>query len=182
MSVKTNIRNLNYLQNTSIRAGRGELEGYKLSEAFDDVGNAIGNVANQTASDPNGTDITPSPIGGIKAIHHGSGLMDISITDNGKIQRAVDYVVEMSDNQNFSNSRVIHFSPSRNVTPFTLPNGNWYFKGYHQYRFGGPPSKPVVSGPVKVTGSVDAALLPGQGCGVARAGSTGEGAGLTVSR
>jgi hypothetical protein len=181
MSVKVNIRNLGYLQNTNIKAGKGDFEGYKVAEAFDDVGSAAGNIANQVASDPSGANVTPATIGGIQAVHHGAGLVDFAITDNGKVQRAVDYVVELADNQGFSNSRTIHFSPSRNGST-VVPNGNWYLKAYHQYRFGGVPSSPIVTGPIRVTGSVDAKLLPGQGAGVAKPGTTGQGAGLTISR
>jgi hypothetical protein len=171
MSVKVQIKNLGYIQKTD----------FKYAEAFEDVGNAVGNVANQTASDPTGANNTPAPIGGIQAQHLGNGILDFAITDNGAVQRAVDYVVELANNPGFSNARTVHFSPSRNGT-VTVPNGNWYLKGYHQYRFGGRPSRPIVTGPINVTGSVNGILLDGQGCGVAAPGTTGQGAGLTISK
>jgi hypothetical protein len=180
-AVKVIVRNLNYLQNTNIKGGRGDFEGYKVAEAFNDVGDAIGNVAKQTASDPSGAPVNPSPIGGFQAIHLGSGMLNFSFTDNGTVQRAVDYVAELSDNPGFSNSEYVHWGPHKNNS-VPVPNGNWYLKGYSHYRYGGLPSKPVVVGPIIVSGSIYSARLAGQGCGVAKPGTTGQGAGLTVSR
>lgn len=180
-SNKPIIRNLPYLQNIRITEGHGSLEGYKLAEALDDVGSSVGTVANQLGANPDGVNVIPPNIGSLLAAHHGNGLLDFSIIDNGQIQRAVDYVIELADNSGFANPRVIHYSPSRNGQT-VVPNGAWWLKGYSQYRHGGPPSRPVIYGPISVAGSVNATLLAGQGCAVAKPGTTGQGAGLTIVR
>src|SRR5580658_10676978 len=108
------IRNLSYLQNVKITRGFGEFDGWKLGEALSDVGTSVGNVANQIAASPDGGPITPPPIGKFQAVHLGNGIVNFSITDGSKIQRAIDYVVELADNSGFSNSEVVHFSPARN--------------------------------------------------------------------
>ena len=172
-----NIRNKSYLQRVSLRG----FDGVKLSEAFDDVGKGVDNVAAQMGADPNGSPRVPPSIAKLEAQHLGNGILDFAITDNGTVNRAIDYVVELADNPNFSGARTVHFSPSRNGTAM-VPNGDWYLKAYSQYRLGGPPSGALTSGKVTVTGSASKSLFGTQGCGAAPANTTGQGAGLTVSR
>ena len=182
MAPNVTIRNRGYIQNVKISPNQGTLEGYKIAEAFDDVGGAVSNVANQLASSPDGTPITPPNVGAFQAKHIGSGTLHFSITDNGKIQRAINYVVELSDNPSFSNSQYVHFSPSRNGFVPNLPNGSWYMKAYSQYQHGGPPSSPVVHGPIVVAGSSSTGLLSSQGSGTGAPGQTNQGAGVSISR
>jgi hypothetical protein len=178
MSIRPTIRNLSYLQ----KINTPQLAGYKLAEAFEDLGDSVGNVANQVASSPDGSDITPPKIGQVQAQHVGGGALDIAITDNSKVQRAVEYFVEYAPNPGFSGSRYLHLVSSRNGTVM-VPNGRWYVKAYSQYRFGGPPSEAITSGPISVTGSVvTQALLATQGCGTGQPGQTGTGAGTEISR
>lgn len=181
MAPKITIRNHSYLQSVQIVGGKGSLDGYKLSEALTDVATASANLASQMASSPDGTDITPPKIGNLQAVHLGNGILNFAITDGGQIQRAIDYVVELANNPGFSGSETIHFSPSRNGRTI-VPNGTWYVKAYSQYRLGGPPSAGVTQGPILVSGSVNASLLPSQGCGTGQPGQTGAGAGTSVSR
>lgn len=176
------IRNLPYIARVRVTKGVGDFDGSKLADALEDIQNTSGNVANQIAANPDGVDIVPPKIGGFNVVHLGNGVVDFAITDGGTIQRAIDYIVEASSNSAFSGSRVVHFSPSRNPAPFPLPMGNWWFKAYSQYRHGGPPSVPIVVGPVGVSGQITSGLLGTQGCGVALPGSTGQGAGTTISR
>jgi hypothetical protein len=181
MSVKIVIPNLNYLQNTNIKSGKGDFEGYKVAEALDALGNATGNVANQTATDPTGANKVPANIGSFNAQHIGGGMLNFSFVDQSSVQRAVEYVAELADNPGFSGSEYVHFAAHKNGT-VPVPNGNWWMKGYSQYKFGGPPSKPVVAGPIRVSGSSYSKRLPGQGAAAASPGTSGQGAGLTVSR
>jgi hypothetical protein len=175
------IRNQAYLQKVNIQQGKGSLEGQKLSEAFDDVSSAIGNVHNQLASNPEGINVVPPKIGTVQAQHLGAGMLNFAITDNGKIQRAIDYFVEIADNPGFSGAEVIHSSPSRNGH-VPVPNGTWYVKAYSQYKFGGTPSQPLTTGPINVSGSQYGTRLPTQGCGTGTPGATGQGAGTVISR
>lgn len=172
------IRNLPYLQKINIPG----LEGHKLAEAFDDLGNGIGNISNQMASNPDGRQITPPKISSVQAQHLGAGILNFAIVDNAaQLQRAVDYTVEISPNSGFSSSETIHFSPSRNGH-VPVPNGKWYVKAYSQYRYGGGPSESLITGPISVTGSPYGSRLGGQGCGTAAPNATGQGAGSQITR
>jgi hypothetical protein len=181
MSVNIKISNLNYLQNTNIKAGKGDFEGYKVAEALNDVGNAVGNVAIQTASDPTGAPNVPPNIGGFNAQHIGGGMLNFSFTDQSKVPRAVEYIAELADNPGFSSSEYVHFAAHKNGS-VPVPNGIWWLKGYSQLKFGGPPSKPVVTGPIRVTGSIYTQRLAGQGAAAAPPGTSGQGAGLNVTK
>lgn len=181
MTVKINVRNSAYIKSLNISQGKGDLQGWKIGEAMDDLASASGNIANQIASSPDGTDITPPNISQFKVQHWGGGQVEFQFVDNGPVQRAVDYVVESADNAQFQNSHVVYFSPSRNGTTLR-PNGNHWFKGYSQYRHGGPPSAPIVSAPITITDGQSATLFPSQGAGTANPGSTNQGAGLKISR
>jgi len=180
MTVKVNVRNSAYIKGLNISQGKGDLQGWKLGEAMDDLASASGNIANQIASNPSGTDVVPPNVAQLKVQHWGAGQIEFQITDNSPVQRAIDYVVEAADNPQFQNSHIVHVSPSRNGTVIR-PNGNWWFKAYSQYRFGGPPSSPIVAAPVTVTGGQNAAIYPTQGAGT-NSGSTNQGVGLKISR
>jgi len=104
---------------------------------------------------------------GLKAVHLGGGVLNFAISDTSKVQRAIDYFVEIAPNSNFTGVEIVHCSPSRNGRTI-VPNGRWYVKAYSQYRLGGPPSEGLAHGPIVVTGSPISTLLPTQGCGTAQ--------------
>lgn len=173
MATRLNIRNLPWLR-TNDR---------KTAEAFDDVVRGHTNVAQQLATDPGGADVIPPQISSVEAVHLGSGHIDVAITDNAKIFRAISYFIEYDTSENFTNPRVVSLGPSRNAAPFVLPNGTYFFRAYSQYPAGGPPSNPVNAGSVTVTGSSSGTLLGSQASGTAHpATGGGAGAGKVLQR
>jgi len=171
------LKNQNYLR--SVRDGH--IEGHKIAENFDSVNEGIGNISNRLANDPSGGIVVPPNIASVSAKHLGNGQIDVAITDNGQIQSAIGYHVEYSTNSSFTNSRYEYLGPSRNKV-IVLPNGSYYIKAYSQYRYGGPPSSPFITGPIHVTGSASGSLLTSQGSGTGRAGESGVGYGKVISR
>lgn len=159
-----------------------------VGEAIDDLLGAHSNVARNLASDPNGADNVPPNIAGIQVQHLGNGLVDISITDNAKISRAINYHVEYaaansSGNPDFTNPRGLLLGPWRTGT-VALPNGNWFFRAYSQYPAGGPPSSPVLAqGVIVVSGGAALSLYPSQASGTGNPSTGGgHGSGKTITR
>jgi hypothetical protein len=160
----------------------------RVGEAIDDLLKGHDNVAAQLSTDPNGGDIVPPPISGLQVQHMGNGLINVQITDNAAISRAINYHIEYapadaSGNPNFTSPQGWSPGPWRTDTRI-LPNGTYYFRGYSQYPAGGPPSSPVLAqGPIQVTGSSSLALLPSQASGTGKPGTGGgHGSGKTITR
>jgi hypothetical protein len=155
----------------------------RVGEAISDHLIGTNNISAQLATNPNGPDVIPAPVAQVQAQHLGNGLVDVAITDNSDIARAINYHIEYDTSPNFtSNPRGTLLGPYRNGQ-FTLPNGTWYVRGFSQYPAGGPPSAPIAfPQPVVVTGSAALPLLNSQGSGTGRPGQAGQGAGKTVSR
>lgn len=156
------IRNLSILKQQSPRLG----------EAFDDLVTPLDNITNQLGSNPNGGNVVPAPVAQVQAQHLGNGVIDIAITDNSSVSRAINYYAEYSQSPSFSNYYTHVMGPSRNSHSLTLPNGTWYLRGRSQYPAGGSASVPIsASGPVVVTGSSKVALFPSQGSGTGGGGA-----------
>lgn len=155
----------------------------RVGEAFDDAITGINSLSAQLGTDPNGADITPANVAQVEAQHLGNGLVDVAITDNSSLSRAINYYVEYDTSPNFTgNPRGVAIGPLRNGSIF-LPNGTYYIRAYSQYPAGGPPSKPVMfSKPVLVSGSAAMPLLASQGSGTGKPGQAGQGAGKTITR
>jgi hypothetical protein len=155
----------------------------RIGEAISDHLIGTNNIAAQLATDPNGKDVVPAKVSGVQAQHLGNGLVDVAITDNSDIARAIDYYVEYDTSPNFTANPIQRYlGPVRNGS-VTLPNGTWYVRALSQYRFGGPPSLPVsFPQPVVVTGSAALPLLASQGSGTGLPRQAGVGAGKTLSR
>jgi hypothetical protein len=155
----------------------------RIGECFDDASTGINNLAAQLGSDPNGSDVTPAKVAQVMAQHLGNGLVDVAITDNSSLSRAVNYYVEYDTSPDFSNNpRGTALGSYRNGQ-VTLPNGTYWVQAYSQYPAGGPPSKPVMfPQPIMVTGSAGLPLLNSQGSGTGKPGQAGQGAGKTVAR
>lgn len=156
----------------------------KHAEIISDLLKAHGNVAAQLATDPNGADVVPPRIAQVEASHLGNGLIDVAITDNGKIVRAVSYFIEYDTTESFTNPRVIDLGSTRNSPPFVLPNGTYFFRAYSQYKAGGPPSEPVIaSDSITITGGASGTLLSSQASGTGHPSKGGGfGAGKTLNR
>lgn len=154
----------------------------RVGEAMDDFLKGHNNVAKQLATDPNGGEVVPAQVAAVQAQHLGNGMVDISITDNSPIARAINYHVEYDSSSAFSNPRGTTLGPWRTGT-VVLPNGNWHVRGYSQYPAGGPPSAPVYAGMITVTGSAPGTLFTSQGSGTGKANQGGgQGSGKTIQR
>jgi hypothetical protein len=156
----------------------------RVGEAFDDVLTHTGNIAAQLALDPGGTPVVPANVSQVQAQHLGNGQIDIAITDNSSISRAISYFAEYSQDPSFTNPYTLPMGPSRNNHTLILPNGTWYVRGLSQYPAGGPPSSPVnAASPIVVTGSSALPMFPSQGSGTGLPSTGGgSGSGKTISR
>jgi hypothetical protein len=156
----------------------------RIGEAIDDLSTGINNIANQLSADPNGADVVPANLAKVQVQHVGGGQIDVALTDNSKINRSVNYYVEYSQDQKFTNSYTLDMGSSRNDHTLRLPNGTWFFRGLSQNPNGGPPSSPVAHpDPIVVVGSsVTGTLFASQGSGTGLPTQAGQGAGKTISR
>jgi hypothetical protein len=156
----------------------------RIGEAMDDLKSASNNLAHQLATDPNGkADVIPAQVAQVQAQHLGNGLVDVSITDNSSLSRAINYHVEYSADAGFTNPRGAPLGPWRTGT-IVLPNGTWYIRAYSQYPAGGPPSNPVnAQSPIVVSEAATGVLFASQGSGTGTPNSGGgAGSGKTISR
>jgi hypothetical protein len=156
-----------------------------LAECIDDLVMAHDNVSKQLATDPNGSEIVPPNIAMVQAQHLGNGLVDLAITDNAPISRAINYHVEYDSTPNFTNPRGATLGPWRTGTIF-LPNGTWFFRAYSQYPAGGGPNTPVIAPGSLVINVKDGAAGPlfasqGSGTGKPQQGG-GQGSGKLIQR
>ena len=155
----------------------------QTGECLDDVSTGINNLAANLGADPNGADVTPSAVAQVEAQHLGNGLVDVAITDNSSLSRAISYFADIDTSPNFTtNPRTYTNGPSRNISAL-LPNGTYFVQVYSQYPNGGPPSKPVrFPTRIVVTGSATQPLLSSKGSGTGRPGAAGQGAGKSLTR
>jgi len=124
----------------------------------------------------------------VNAASNAQGLIHVTLTHNSQTQKNVRYFVEWSADKNFqSNVYPEDLGVSRHKT-LILPNGTWYFRGYHQPQ-GGEPSQPINHGgntPLGVTISSSSALRllpsPGSGTGAPNGSQPGWGIGKTIFR
>lgn len=170
-----NVKSLNHI--------RQEPALQRVAEAIDDLLKGHSNVANQLSTDPNGGDVVPPNVASLHVQHLGGGHVDIAITDNAKITRAIEYHLEYTTEKSWTNPRGRTLGSWR-TAEFTLPNGVWNFRAYSQFPAGGPPSTPVYcQGTVTVTDGNAIPLMPsqGSGTGLPKTGG-GAGAGKTITR
>lgn len=154
-----------------------------VGECLDDHSTGINNLAANLGADPNGSEVTPADVAQVSAQHLGNGLVDVAITDNSSLARAINYFVEYDTSPNFTaNPRGTALGPYRNGQ-FQLPNGTYYIQAFSQYPNGGAPSKPVrFQSPIVVTGSGSQPLLRSEGSGTGKSGAAGQGAGKALTR
>lgn len=157
--------------------------------AFERIETAVNQGAAAVGVDPTGIADAPPPIQSLSVKQSNDGHFHIAITDNGAIQRNIQYFAEYDTSQNFTQPHVIYMGPARTHLPFSLPaqddNGNpqtFYFRAYSQYP-GSKPGKKVNFGgttPTGVTpaGTTKLTLLPSTGSGTASGTGTQGGQGL----
>ncbi len=112
-----------------------------IAEAFDSVKQAIDNISAKTQVDSAGNQLAAPPqIGGV-SVTSATGIFDAVITDNGTVNKTINYFLEYSVNVNFVQPHVIDLGASRSWRGF-LGNQTLYFRAYSQY-IGSPASTPV---------------------------------------
>lgn len=149
---------------------------------------AINNIGKQIAVSPVGA-LSPPDAPQSLAVKVSGEYAHVSITDNAKLQKGVQYFTEVSTSPSFSQPIVIHHGASRTSHPFPLPTNNdggepqtYYFRSYKQYH-GSDPSAHVVYGGqqpigVTMTGTTNMTLLPSTGSGTASGDGQQGGSGL----
>lgn len=147
------------------------LLGKYFASAFQNIEDGINNLGSHVAADPTGTIPAPAPLASVDVAHNAAGLVHVGHTDNQQTQKGVNYFTEVDTHPSFPNPQVYDHGTSRNLPPFTLPNGTYYFRGYHQFQ-GSMPSTPVNFGgdnptAVTIAGSSVLPLIPSKGSGTA---------------
>ena len=106
----------------------------RLAESFQQIQDAINNLAQQTASVPVGQQAAPSAPSALSVTGSG-GIFDIQIQDNNPANTGIapDYFLEYSTTPGFTPSATIqvHIGPVRN-TRLSLGNQTLYWRVYSQ--------------------------------------------------
>jgi hypothetical protein len=160
-----------------------------FAEAIDDLLGYIGNMADQTVSNPAGTVAAPSAPAMLNSVAAG-GIANHQIQDSSPVARGVVYHIESSPTQTFTSPTLVYSGPSRNFSHF-IGNTSLYFRAFSQYPtsapsapvyFGGASSPKPVSGGGAIVGPVP---QPSAGSGTSpTSGNTSrpEGFGFAPSR
>jgi hypothetical protein len=162
--------------------------GAYLSQAMQDIQDAVNQGFASIGASANTTLDAPPPVGALNVKTDGNGNVHAVITDENKISKHLNYFVEYATNPAFNQSHVEHLGVSRTLKPFPLPNfddnGNqqtFYFRAYSMYP-GGQPGPKINFGaknnPTAVTpgGTSRMTLLTSTGAGTAP--NTGQQPGL----
>lgn len=117
------VKNLDYITQDDARYG----------EAFRQLQTIINNLAQQTATAPEGLPDAPAAPTSLVVTAAG-GIFDVAITDNNPAQNGIapDYYVEYSTTPGFTTPTVIYLGPTRNWRR-TLGNQTLYFRCYSQF-------------------------------------------------
>jgi hypothetical protein len=110
----------------------------KMALMFEQIEDAVNQVANLTGVDATQHGEPPNPPAGID-VKAASGLVHVTLTDYSERTRALHYFVEADTNPAFPSPHGFHLGASRGLF-VTLPaktDGNaaqsWYFRGYAMY-------------------------------------------------
>jgi hypothetical protein len=161
-----------------------------LGKLLEQLIDGLNGVANHVGVDPTGKVKPPDPHQALN-IAAGSDHVHVTITDNSKVKKNVNYFVEWSANDPaFANPHVEALGPSRGkVLPLPAKDGGgvpiqYYFKSYSQYPGSDPQSRHTFFGPkfaptpVTLTGASTLALLPSAGSGTGKPDGSQSGSGL----
>ena len=136
------IKNLDWLAKVTI-PDHPEF-GSKLRQALLSIQTAHNNIELQTNTNSTGDPAAPPQINSFK-VSSQNGHFSFEIQDHNEVYRnGSHYIVEHSDNPNFTNPQQIHLGPARNGSKF-LGNVTQYFRAYAANPVG-PPSQPVYHG------------------------------------
>lgn len=153
----------------------------QIAQALDDIVYYMENIANQTNSNPHGSEVLAPPKISRLSVQAAQGIHDIAITDNtSPVMRGINYYVEYSPTPQFVAPTVIDLGASRNHR-VALGNQNLYFRAYSAYP-NSKRSEPVYFGeahnPLPVTGGGATAgppLHPSNGSGTSVGASPSDG-------
>lgn len=111
----------------------------------------------------------PATLAAVNVAWNKAGVYQITHQTSQPPNIGAHYFSEIDTSPSFPAPIVIDHGVSRSTEPKVLPNGTYYFRGYHQYP-GSLPSEPVNYGgetpaPVVIAGGSDLTLLPSTGSG-----------------
>ncbi len=169
-------RNLQYIKQTDP----------KLYECLLDIIKNQNTTAQQNNANPSGQPPVPPAINSLRVTAN-NGFFVIAIQDNNAIYRGINYWVEFSDNQHFTNPQIVCIGGSRNTLMF-LGAATLYWRAYSSYATSAPSAAvyfgnqgqptPVFGG----LGPVPPKLPTSQGSGTGQAGQGLQGPGVTPFR
>lgn len=161
-----------------------------LGKLLEQLIDGVNSVSDHVGVDPRGK-VKPPDAHQALNVAAGTDHVHVTITDNSKVRKNVQYFVEWSVNDPaFQNPHVEHLGSSRGkVLPLPAKDGGgvpiqYYFKSYSQYVGSDPQSKHTYFGPkfaptpVTLTGASQLTLLPAVGSGTGRPDGSQSGAGL----
>ncbi len=147
------LKNLSWLKSLSLPDSPDF--GTKLSEMIVEMQQGIGNIAQQTNSNPTGDPLPPPPVNGLNVTAN-NGHFQVAINHEGaEFYRGIKYYVDHSDNPQFTNAHTVELGAARNANLF-LGNSSRYFRAYAAYT----PSQP---GPVAYHGGAQPTPVLGGG-------------------
>jgi hypothetical protein len=103
----------------------------QLGQALEDMVNAVGTMAEQVNSNPQGSVQAPPRVSAFNVTAVG-GIFDFQIQDNAPITRGLFYHIEGSLTASFTMPILIYTGPSRNFRT-SLGNQTYYFRAFSQY-------------------------------------------------
>lgn len=158
--------------------------GNRLYDAFKSIQQQTTNIETQTNSNAQTQPGPPPAVNGLHVSTGPGGEFQIAITDNGQIQRGINYWVEHSDNPQFSNPHHIDMGQSRNASVY-MGSQALYWRAYSSYP-SSPSSAAVYHGsqsqPMPVTGGQIGLRSQSQGAGTGAPGQGLQGPGPVPAR
>jgi hypothetical protein len=117
--------------------------GTELAQALQRMVDGFNQSAANGAVAASGPLSAPPQIGKLDVSTCPAGFAYMKITDNGHIQRGINYFVEHADNPAFTNAHTVDLQSSRNGQPIYIGNASRYFRAYSHYQGANEASKPV---------------------------------------
>jgi hypothetical protein len=171
------IKNLDWVRSVPVIGSR-------LYESLLSVQNGVSNIESQTNTSAHTQPDPPPAINSLKVSTGPGGEFQAAITDQGNVNRGVNYWLEHADNPQFNNPHHIDLGGSRNWSGH-MGNQKLYWRAYSSYQ--SSPASPAVyhgsqASPAPVTGGVVGGRAPSQGAGTGAPGQGLYGPGPVASR
>lgn len=185
-----NLPNFSWLRSLKLTDSEGksingsENIGARLYEQFNAVQSQSGATEQQSNTNPTGQPQAPPAINGVHVSTGPGGEFQIAITDNGQINRGINYWAEHDSDPNFSNPHHIDMGQSRNASVY-MGSQTLYWRAYSSYD--SSPSSPAAyhgsaSQPIPVTGGIPGLRSQSQGAGTGAPGQGLHGPGPVQTR